>query len=262
MVVLQLYEHELLNTLLSYDFHFYGNLLFHLNRGFSVDDFIDKGYKIQAYAPMGARAYLERHVFENLKVRERQETSSILVCDKMVYTIQHKREGKKKPQMVHLQVFYVFLNENQLFTKDCHYLHDSLYLSRETLGLRHMPEILDACPNPLARIMSMQDFYLFQSPLPRQNVRELLYDKIHYLYAENITNYHTAAKKDKCKADSNKCAICLQKNTEDKSMTLSCQHSFHIKCFRNMVLLSLESSENSNLPSCPLCRKQIRVEEY
>jgi hypothetical protein len=52
---------------------------------------------------------------------------------------------------------------------------------------------------------------------------------------------------------SDECIICLDEYTEEfESITLQCNHRFHLKCIRSLIL--------SGRKTCPLCRSNIGID--
>lgn len=252
MAIKQLYEHELTNLLLQHDISIFGNLIFHVqNLGKTVDDFLRKGHTIQCFAPIHAKAYVERGLFECMTKRRKRMVSQGVsggVCYKMLYTLDHH-----SIKNVRVVVFYLFASE--VLKRDNYFLHDALTVSRCAFTLRSMPEILDSCPNPLAKIGLMDCYYLHNEPIASDI--GCLRDTLTYLHQEGVQNFHTLSS---CKHNfTSKCSICLNVNRKKESMQLACTHSFHLSCFHKLVDAALQKNES---PVCPMCRTPILPGEY
>ena len=250
MPITALYNHPFTNQLLSYDVTIFGNLIYHLFRELSVEDYLKKGYKIQAYAPLASKNFLERSFFDGMLERKKVVTRGTAGCPNssfcnMNYTIQYENKEVK------IVVYYLFGSET--FRDNVWFLHDTLSCSRNRLFLRNVPDIMDACPNPLGRVSTMDDYYLCSNPLHSNDI----IDTLNYVYSENIPNFHT--RKTSEHKFTSKCSICLTPNKKGESIKISCAHSYHVNCFRKLILSSLDKAEN---PTCPLCRQHILIGEF
>lgn len=68
--------------------------------------------------------------------------------------------------------------------------------------------------------------------------------------------YKKLYKKTCIDSEKNYCCICLDNITKKKNIILNCNHSFHSLCFKNYI-----NSINNNIFNCPLCRKEIDIED-
>lgn len=263
-------DQDLINTLLHYDCHIYGDLLSHNILTFPKIA-LNHSTLIECSAPHSAEHFLERSLpgVTVLNVSPPRHTSSEDI--NVVYCKTYEVQLKKKKVCIYItytigSMTKTYTTDRGFMTKNILFDVDLLFVDRLGLGLHSLPPCYSMDPNPFFTIYqsAKNKMYKIISDVPErmlssEAVKNVVCRRIHDKKMKGWKNAYVEANEVKSKKSAEQCAICLDYFT-DKSVLFNsgvCSHNFHLKCMESLIKKDLSKS---SLPKCPLCRVHVPIE--